>query len=965
MRKFVLFLAGFSLAAADLDQLRNDFQKPPADYRPHTRWWWMGNALRKQDISFQLSQMAAQGIGGVEQITMPPVYAKGNIPFLSDEFLGLLNHAIAEAKARGMEFSMNFGGPGWIWGGEWVPHRYRNRNLVASAVEVRGPRRFAGALPLDVVQNPKNLTESLRRIREGDAVVAVIAGELDDGRLRGSSLTDLTAQVRERRLTWQVPAGKWRLMVFWMAPNGDPAVDHLSREAMEFYCNYVGERFRKAFGAEFGKTVESFFMDSFEVPVFRNGLYWTPKMLDLFQQKRGYSLTRYLPALWWEVDHVTPKIRYDLNLTMHEVGMHAFFDTFAGWCRRNSVKARIQPYGFPTDILEGAGAADIPEMEITAGEKDAVPWFDTRIGPRTYTASGARLYGRKVISVEAYTYMHWEQARDTLEELKIASDIFLRAGATKFYNHGYTATPEREFVPSRRFGAEMLLSHVNTWWPYYRHLADYVARSSVMLRYGRPVVDIAVYSPLANQWTLDVLNPRRWTRDFDWAELARYLLGNGYDFDLINDDVLERRANIQNGRIAVADMSYRVLVIPNIRALPVETYQRIEQFVRGGGVVIATDRVPESSTGMANYAAKDAEVKAISGRLFQSTSQGQGNAYFVKSVIERRNVLDLQSSVFDPFVNAIRKHVKPDFGIDFVRHAMRENNGLLFSHRAGQDGDVYFVSNVQDRPVDTRIAFRVTDKAPAVWNPYNGEFRKLYEYDVKTDTTVVPIRLAPFESTFIVFSGKPDQAHTHESDFAGFLNAGHALAARNGPHSVDGRTISLSGVPSAFQIAGPWRLSINEMNKTLNRLVSWTEDAATRHFSGTAAYSVSFDLPSGYASPDLRLQLTLGDVGNVAEVEVNGQPAGVIWMRDQTLDVTNLLRTGSNSITAKVTNLLINRVSAWTKAPPLPPDLAPIYGRGVSDDDAQFRRLYGFSPLPRSGLLGPVLITPLKVVAIH
>ena len=60
-----------------------------------------------------------------------------------------------------------------------------------------------------------------------------------------------------------------------------------------------------------------------------------------------------------------------------------------------------------------------------------------------------------MVSVEAYTYLHWEPGRSTLEELKIASDMFLRAGANKFYNSGFTGTPEREFVPSRRFGAEM------------------------------------------------------------------------------------------------------------------------------------------------------------------------------------------------------------------------------------------------------------------------------------------------------------------------------------------------------------------------------------------------------------------------------------------------------------------------------------------------------------------------------
>ena len=33
-----------------------------------TRWWWMGNALSKEDITFQFEQMRAQGIGGASRL---------------------------------------------------------------------------------------------------------------------------------------------------------------------------------------------------------------------------------------------------------------------------------------------------------------------------------------------------------------------------------------------------------------------------------------------------------------------------------------------------------------------------------------------------------------------------------------------------------------------------------------------------------------------------------------------------------------------------------------------------------------------------------------------------------------------------------------------------------------------------------------------------------------------------------
>jgi hypothetical protein len=968
-----------------LEQMRESFLQPPVDCRPHTRWWWMGNALSKEDITWQLEQMHEQGIGGVEQITMEDVFERGNHPYLSKEFFDLIVHAIREAKKRNMEFSLNFGGPGWIFGGEWVSKEDRNRNLLASFTDLEGPQHFSGRLPLDAKLNPDELELSLRRIRPEDELLAVVVGRVVDGRLRESSLIDLTSRLKDRQLTWEVPPGKWRLMAFWLVYNNEaPAVNHLSKAAMERYCDYLGSKFRAAFGSEFGKTVESFFSDSFEVPIYRNGLYWSPGLLEQFGARKGYALRRLLPALWWEVDDISPRIRYDVNEFLHEIGMEAFFRTFVGWCERNGISARIQPYGFVTDILEGAGASHVPEMEITAGEKDAVPWFDTRIGPRTYVASGAHLYGRNVVSVEAYTYLHWEPGRETLEELKIASDMFLRAGANKFYNAGYTATPEHDFVPARRFGAEIVLSPVNVWWSYYRLLSDYVARCSALLRYGRPVADIAVYSPLANQWTLDVLNARRWTRDFDWGELGKLILANGYDFDLLNDDVLLHHCDLSRGRIRVRDLEYKILILPNIHAMPLESLERVQEYARNGGVVIALEQVPAASTGMAHYRQRDAQVRAIARNMFREPKgpddtgayfYGRGRTYFIKKVIDRRDVLDWRSSVFDPFVNTLRAYVTPDFGIDFVREGIRENNGLVFTHRKMPPADIYFVTNVQDRPVDTRIAFRVTGRAPQEWNPYDGSIEPLHEYEELGKCTKVPLRLAPFESTIVVFAGPQSAPHVTYSDYLKVLRVDRegleALAVRNGAHmATTGTTRQVAvveGLPGPFEISGEWQLVLGgkefpRVEKTLSRLDSWTNDPSTKHFSGTGRYTITFELPPSYVAEDIELQLSLGDIGNIGDVQLNGARAGVIWMRGQTLNVTRLVKPGRNSMVVLVTNTLINRVAGWKKTPPLPPELAVTYGRGRIDDSFTTQRLYGFGPLPLSGLLGPVRITPLKRV---
>lgn len=55
---------------------------------------------------------------------------------------------------------------------------------------------------------------------------------------------------------------------------------------------------------------------------------------------------------------------------------------------------------------------------------------------------------------------------------------------------------------------------------------------------------------------------------------------------------------------------------------------------------------------------------------------------------------------------------------------------------------------------------------------------------------------------------------------------------------------------------------------SLSDLRSWTENRETRYFSGTGRYELGFDLPSDYVSYDLRLELDLGVVGNIADVEI-------------------------------------------------------------------------------------------------
>lgn len=983
-----LLIPHSSIAETHIEEIRQKFIQPPVDCRPHTRWWWMGNAVTNEEIAWQLEEMFAKGIGGVEQISMGEVYEKGNVPYLSNAYLEKLKHAVLTAKRLGMNVSINFGGPGWVIGGAWVPPQDRSKCMVPTFIDLEGPQTIQMDLPIQLRQPEHSWELPLNEITNEDKLLAVVAGELDGERLDETSIMVLTSRVEGRSIEWSIPEGRWRLMAFWLKYTGQgETVDHFSQSAMRRYCDVLGNRFYETFGDELGKTVDSFFCDSFEVALAPNGIYWSDDLLDEFRQKKRYDLTEYLPAIWWDMGETTSKVRYDVNEFLHQIGLEAFFQTFLDWCSGHGVQGRIQPYGFATDNIQGAGMTHIPEMEITAGEKDAVPWFDTRIGPRKYVASGAHLYGKNIVSTEAYTFLHWQPYRATLEELKIASDVFLKEGANKFYNHGYTCSPERDADPSRSMGAAIHISHDNVWWKYYPHLAEYIARCCWMLRQGEFAADIAVYSPLANQWTLDCLNARRWTRDFEWGCLGELIVANGYDFDLLNDDILQNDAGVKDGYLCVRRLNYKVILLPNLQALPLQTLKVIQTFVRNGGTAIALERLPDSSTGLNDYRQKDKEIREIVKDMFDEPLEedgtgakryGEGTTYFIKNVINRSNPLDRRSSAFDPFVKTLRRHVIPDFGVDFNREGMRQNNGLIYIHSTMENTELYFVTNVQNQAVNFPVTFRVHRAVPQEWNPFTGTIRQLYHYRENRDGIEIHLTLKPFESTFFLFEYGDQPIHVIQSALKDITQitktAIEAIVDRNGVFTVQlshdlgiSKPVSVNDLPASFAVEGEWKLTLegNEfprIEKTIDRLESWTLDPRTEHFSGTARYDIAFDIPSSYLRKDIQLELDPGKIGNVAEFWINDAPKGTVWMRGQTLDITGSLHPNGNRMAVFVTNTLINRVSNYKEPKPIPKDLIPIYGSIVPPLPSGLHSPIGFEPLPPSGLIGPVSIIPYKKV---
>ena len=119
MRKVLLFIISslcFSHAMAQ------SWPSATTEAKPGTRWWWLGSAVDKENLQWNLKQYADHGIGAVE---ITPLYGvqgneANNIPYLSDKWMSMLRYTAEQCRENGIELDMATG-TGWPFGGPWVP----------------------------------------------------------------------------------------------------------------------------------------------------------------------------------------------------------------------------------------------------------------------------------------------------------------------------------------------------------------------------------------------------------------------------------------------------------------------------------------------------------------------------------------------------------------------------------------------------------------------------------------------------------------------------------------------------------------------------------------------------------------------------------------------------------------------------------------------------------------------------
>ena len=901
-----LFALAFaaSMSAQTITDLQRGFEHPPDDAKIMMRWWWFGPAVTKPELEREMRLMKEGGIGGFE---VQPVY-----PLLPDDLaIGIKN--------------LPFLSDDFLDALRFVSTKSRELGLrmdltLGSGWPFGGPSvsidDAASTLRVDHVKLQSNVRRiPLPAITAGEKLLAVFLAPSDGQKIDASRASELT-EIHDGAV-WlsdhvEAPA---ELLFFISSRTGmqvkRPAVgaegyvlNHLDATATDHYLKNVGDRLMQAFPSD---RPHAIFCDSLEV----YNQDWTPDFLDEFKKRRGYDLKPHLPALIADVGPETLEIRRDWGKTLTELFNERFLVPLHDWAKRNHTLLRMQDYGVPAAALSSNAYVDLPEGEG--------PQWKTLRATR-WASSASHIYGHQVTSSETWTWLHSPVFRATPLDMKAEADLHFLLGINQLVGHGWPYTAEGVEYPGWRFYASAVFDEKNPWWIVMPDISLYLQRLSYLLRQGSPVNDVALYLPNDDAWAhftpgnshlIEIL------KDRVGPNVIPAILDSGYDFDFVDDEALRQLGRPDKESFMLGPNRYRVLIVPGAERIPPDTLEKLNQFARFGAYVIATRRRPQIAPGLQASDADQKQLQIASEALFAGIT-GRG------SFVEDEKNLGA----------ALNKSLRPD--VSFSPAAPR----VGFVHRRTSDAEIYFLANTSNMRQTIKATFRVEGMQAEWWDPFNGEVSAAKVDSASSNGTTIALNLEPYGSRVLVFSRRRLPATKFES----------------------------VGSVSRVELSTGWKLSIGENSKpiSMDHLESWTENEATRYFSGTATYENDLNLSEHFLPETTKARLDFGEgtpipeqtlrsgmqawfdppVHEAAVLYINEQRAGSVWCPPYSLEVSGFLRPGPNKIKIVVANLALNYMAGRRL-----PDYRLLnlrYGERFQAQDMD-----KVQPIP-SGLFGPI-----------
>ena len=697
-----LILASLSMTANA--QLWPEVQQ---EAKAGARWWWLGSAVDKENLRWNMQEYANHGIGALE---ITPIYGvqgneANNIPYLSDRWMEMLREVQKNGQELGIEVDMATG-TGWPFGGPWVPLE----ESASKAVFV--DTTFIGnSIQCLNLQAPEKDAPYCRL----NKVMAYWRGEpydvtayMHDGKLTWSPAEQLKAQIKtvanntlKKALKLQLKemeTAQWRVIAVYCrfgmmkvkraAPGGmGLVIDHFDKKAVSNYLQHIEDAFERT------KTPypHTFFNDSYEV----EAATWTPTLFEEFEKRRGYKLENYLRQLL----SGDTKILSDYRETLGDLLLENFTQQWTAWAHKHGAITRNQAHGSPANLIDCYAAVDIPEIEGFGLSEFGIKGLrqdpgktrknDSDFSMLKYAPSAAHICGKPYTSSETFTWLT-EHFRTSLSQLKPDIDLMFCAGVNHMFFHGTCYSPKNDPWPGWKFYASIDMSPTNSIWRDAPYFMQYVERCQSFLQMGQPDNDFLVFLPVRDMWQK---NPQKLLMQFSihaMGKLAPEFIQSileidraGFDCDYISERLL-MGVEYKDGMLqTAAGTRYKGLVIPGSGNMPESVKAHIDSLKAQGAYII--------------YGTRAADLMAAA---------------------------------------------KPE--------AMKTECGLKAIRRKNATGYHYFIANLSPDDIEDKLPLAVSFKDAAWFNPLNGE---IMPANISGDS--IAIRLRSGESMILQTYDEP------------------------------------------------------------------------------------------------------------------------------------------------------------------------------------------------------------------
>ncbi len=585
-------LLSLALSCADpINQLKRNFINPPLSLKSRPLWFWNKPLSREQTLKVMKASKEAgyYGLGIVPSYGMTP-------EFMTPEYLAQYKMAVEIADSLGMKLYLydEFYFPSGMAGGQLVKQYPAavSKRIDMELLEIKGPRSLSHPLPAGTFMGAVGMENiSLQRI-------------------------DLSDKVSLDRLTAELPAGDWKVMIFTLNPDGSTGrnhCDYLSPEAVNRFIELTYEKYYQAFPGHFGTTIDYAFYDEPCLRWVEGGRTWTGEFNDKFKAKHGFSPVLYYPSLWFDIGPETQAARNALLGFRADLYARGFPKTINDWCRTHNIQLTghvdqeeiVNPVATCGDLMKAFKYQDIPAV-------DQIFYYGRSSFIYKVISSAANNYDRPVVATECYGATREFTEHNLYKE---AMDQFAK-GINLMEPHAVWYTDIVDIQPdlspaSKKFGSAL---------PAFN---EYIGRLQGLLQGGRHVADIAILYPIASLQGSYHFGPGDpgmggvIPGEADYLDIGEMLsLDIRRDFTYIHPEILDDKCRVDGDRIRLMNElnpeEFKIIIIPGSKTIPLDNLKKIKSFYDEGGTVIATSALPDHSA----EAGRDDEVKQLVKAMF-------------------------------------------------------------------------------------------------------------------------------------------------------------------------------------------------------------------------------------------------------------------------------------------------------------------------------------------------------------